>query len=137
MERITVCSEEGFISIEASEYTNIVWVTNGTATVTEGAQANTLCLAEFDEAIGTFVRAYLIGPGGVLYVQPFKILRNGETLPREDIPRVFDISIPLRFLSNAIERFTPKYSPPWFFWRLLSQYDPAYHTDFFAWLRAQ
>ena len=96
------------------------------------AKGKTLKLADHDAKIGSYVRAYLLGPGGILYIQPFTVLRAGQTLVKEDIPRVFDRSIPLRFLSDTME-FVMKFFPPlkWV-WKLITWYDPAIDTPWLA-----
>jgi len=119
---ITVNEAAGTIAITATGYDTIIWVTDGSEEVARGA---TLDIAAHDASIGSYVRAYLLGPGGILYVQPFTVLRAGQALEKEEIPKVFDSSVPLRFLSDTME-FVMKLFPPlrWVWW-LLTWFDPA------------
>jgi len=73
--RISVNETTYTITIEADYYDNVVWVSNGV----EIATGTTLNLANYSDEIGVYVRAYLTGPGGILYVQPFTVLRAGQT----------------------------------------------------------
>jgi len=119
--RIAVDQAQGSITIQASNYDSVTWISNGAVV----AKGETLKLADHDAKIGSYVRAYLLGPGGILYVQPFTVLQAGQTLPKEAVPKVFDRSVPLRFLSDAAE-FVMKFFPPLrFAWNLLAWFDPA------------
>ena len=127
---IAVDSAAGTISITASGYDNIIWVTNGSKVVAEGIA--TLSLADYDAKIGSYVRAYLLGPGGILYIQPFTVLRAGQTLPKEDIPRVLDYSIPLSWVSavsDILFRFTPLYLLKW----VMVRFDPYVDLPWIPW----
>ena len=98
--RITVNQNAGSIKIEATGYDSITWITNRTKELpTNGAE---LKIADFDAEIGTYVRAYLLGPSGILYIQPFTVLRTGEILCSEHIKDPFDFSVPLRWMVDAI-----------------------------------
>ena len=128
--RITVCEENGTIEINADLYTEIRWVSHRTRAAHTG---NTLDIVEHLNDDEFFVRAYVLGPGGVLYVQPFTVLRQGQTLPAaERIRNPFDYSVPLRWvadfadvwarifpISNAmwgwLTRFDPQLDAPWLF----------------------
>ena len=124
---IAVDEAAGTIAITAVNCDNVAWVSNGKVIATGAALSLTANNAE----IGCYVRAYLTGPGGILYTQPFTVLRTGETLKKEPINRVIDLSVFLRFLVDGIFVFAPKYSPLWIFWQLLSNFDPAVDL---AWL---
>ena len=126
--RIAVDQTAGTITITASKYDSITWVSNGEIVAT-GA---TLRLADHDAKIGSYVRAYLLGDGGILYVQPFTVLRAGQTLAKEDIPKVFDRSVPLRLLSDAMELIMKVFPPLKWAWQLISWYDPAIDTPWLA-----
>jgi len=126
---IAVDQAAGTITIAASEYTEIVWTTNRTKEVARGA---TLDIAEYGDEIGTFVRAYLIGPGGVLYVQPFTILRAGETLEKECIRNPFDYSWLLGWWAD-FGTFAKTWFPPWrAVWWVTTQFDPALDAPWLA-----
>ena len=119
--RISVDQAAGKIAIEADRYDTIVWVSGGKKIF----QGDTLVLADHDADIGSYVRAYLLGPGGILYVQPFTVLRAGQTLPKEEMRRVFDYSDVLRGIVSVLEFLAPQYSPLWLVWRAISYFDPA------------
>lgn len=118
---IAVDEAAGTITIAAENCDSIAWVYDGKVVATGG----TLSLAAHNAEIGCYVRAYLTGDGGILYTQPFTVSRAGETLPKVPINRVIDLSVFLRFLVDGIFVFAPKYSPIWFLWSLLTQFDPA------------
>ncbi len=120
---VAVNEAAGTISLTAKDYKKITWVSEGGAVVAEGA---TLNLAANDAKVGSYVRAYLTGPGGILYVQPFTVLREGQTLEKVPVPRRIDYSVVLRFITDAFNFiFAPKYSPLWIIWQMLAHYDPA------------
>jgi len=119
--RIEVSEAAGTIAITAQGYDEIVWTSNGEIV----ARGEVLDIAAHEEEIGSYVRAYLLGPGGILYIQPFTVLRPGQTLPKEEIKNPFDYSIPLRLLVDVLEFLAPKYSPLWFAWMAISYFDPA------------
>ncbi|MDR1464619.1 MAG: PHP domain-containing protein [Oscillospiraceae bacterium] len=125
--RITVSEADAKITIDAQYADTIVWISDGK----EIARGATLDIAANDAKIGCYVRAYLTGSGGILYVQPFTVLRAGQPLAKEPIPKVFDYSNVLRFLADAITFLSPKFTPQWFAWQLLTNFDPAVDL---AWL---
>ena len=127
--RIAVDKTAGKITITASGYDEIIWTSDGEI-VTKGA---TIDIAANDAKIGSYVRAELLGDGGILYVQPFTVLRGGQTLEKEEIKRVFDYSVPLRWVVDVLEFLAPKYSPLWVLWMAISYFDPAVDTP---WLSA-
>ena len=127
---IAVDNAAGAITITASGYDNIIWVTNGSKVVAEGVA--TLNLADYDAEIGSYVRAYLLGPSGILYIQPFTVIRAGETLQKEPIPKVFDYSIPLSWVSavsDILFRFTPLYLLKW----VMVIFDPYVDLPWIPW----
>ena len=126
--RIAVDQAAGEITITASNYDSITWISNGKIV----AQGATLNLAAHGENIGSYVRAYLLGDGGILYVQPFTVLRAGQVLVKEEIKNPFDRSVPLRFLSDAMELVMKLFPPLKWFWQLISWYDPAIDTPWLA-----
>jgi len=58
------------ITIAARNFTGIVWIADGI----EIAQGNTLRISDHMDRIGYYVRANIIGPGGIAFTQPFGIL---------------------------------------------------------------
>jgi len=135
---IAVDSAAGTITVKASNYNTIVWASMGevvkeTKVSGLGSHTQTLRIADYDAKIGSYVRAYLLGPGGILYIQPFTVLRAGQVLEKEAIPRVFDRSIPLRWMSDVLEFLAPKFSPLWILKMLLSQFDPYIDIPWVDW----
>lgn len=63
------------ISLTATNHTRIDWITEGTVTVGNGAS-----LSLGASGIGRFVRANVIGPGGVAYTQPFRVRRQRRSM---------------------------------------------------------
>lgn len=86
---------------DADMVTEVVWVTNGTRNINEGNY--TIDVADFADEIGSFVRVYLRGPGGICYVQPFTVIPEGVTLEKESIVAPFDISVVLRKLVTFLD----------------------------------
>ncbi|MEI6578804.1 MAG: PHP domain-containing protein [Eubacteriales bacterium] len=70
---ITVDDEAARITIQGQNYTEIQWVSDGEI-VTVG---NTVNLNDYKEKIGCYIRAQLIGPGGICFTQAF-IVDNGN-----------------------------------------------------------
>jgi len=134
---IVTSDAAGTISITASNFESIVWVADGEKILTEavptrGSYTKTLNLATYDAQIGGYVRAYLLGPGGILYIQPFKVLRDGKLPPKPDIPRVFDYSVPLGWVSAVADilfRFTPLYLLKW----VMVIFDPYVDLPWIPW----
>ena len=88
---------------DESAVTDVVWVTNGTKEINKGSY--TIDVADFSGDIKSFVRAYLRGPGGICYTQPFTVIPEGTTLKQEKIKNPFDISIILRWFVNMLEKY--------------------------------
>jgi len=94
---------------DESLVTDVVWVTNGTKNINEGSY--TIDVADFSGDIKSFVRAYLRGPGGICYTQPFTVIPEGVELEKEEICDVFDISVFLRGFVTVIDKLFFKYNP--------------------------
>jgi len=58
------------ITISAEYCERIEWITEGTVTIHTG---NTIYIEEHSDNIGVFIRANVIGPGGIAFTQPFGI----------------------------------------------------------------
>jgi len=102
--RITVDQAAATIAIDANYYDTVTWIADGEIIHV----GNTLDIAAHDDDIGVYVRAYLLGPGGILYVQPFTILRAGQTWEslREPIPSAPDVMTDvLRTVFNVADFF--------------------------------
>lgn len=63
------------ISFECNNATKMTMVANGeildTVSISAGTDIVTFDLNEYEDRIGSYVRFYLTGPGGICYVQPF------------------------------------------------------------------
>ena len=105
--RITVDQNEDKITISATNYDKIVWVSNGV----EIAQGASIDLDDYSDSVGCYVRAYIQGPGAVCYVQPFALSVEGETLEKEDIAPVHNYSYVLRKIITFLDNYVfSKYS---------------------------
>lgn len=105
--RITVDQGEDKITISASNYDKIVWVSNGV----EIAQGESIDLDDYSDSVGCYVRAYIQGPGAVCYVQPFALSVEGETLEKEEIAPVHNYSYVLRKVITFLDNYVfSKYS---------------------------
>ncbi len=124
--RVTVNQEQGSISIEGSEYKRIAWVSKGEVI----SEEPTLVLSEHDAQIGSFVRAFLVGDGGICYVQPFTVLRDGQTLEKVEIPETHDMAYYMRGFVDGYNKLIPKDSPWRMLWNLIAHYDSAVDMDF-------
>jgi len=89
--------------------TEVVWVTNGTVEINKGSY--TIDVSEFPGDIKSFVRAYLRGPGGICYTQPFTVIAEGAALEKEAIRDTFDISSVLRPFVTGLDWLLFKWNP--------------------------
>lgn len=69
IENISVDQEENSITIEGTNYNKIQWVADGEVI----AVGNTIDLNDYEEKINSYVRAQLLGDGGISFTQPFGI----------------------------------------------------------------
>ena len=105
--RITVDQDEDKITVSATNYDKIVWVSNGVVI----AQGASIDLDDYSDSVGCYVRAYIQGPGAVCYVQPFALSVEGETLEKEDIAPVHNYSYILRKIITFLDNYVfSKYS---------------------------
>ncbi len=74
--RITVDQEADQITITGTGYSKIEWIAKGEII----AAGNTIDLNDYEDQIGCYVRAQLIGPGGVCFTQAF-IADDGSPAP--------------------------------------------------------
>lgn len=104
---VIIDDENDVITLEAKNYNEIVWVSNGETI----AYGETIDLDDYDDSITCYVRAYLTGPGGICYTQPFTVIEEGVELEKEIIPPTFDTSTVLRMIVTIIDRLIFSYSP--------------------------
>jgi len=69
---IVVDENAATITIIAEHYTFIDWIYGGNVIV----RGNTISVANYQHGIGSYIRANIIGPGGISFTQPFGIVRN-------------------------------------------------------------
>ena len=96
------------VADSVTEVDEIVWVTNGTVEIHKGA---TIDVSQFPDDIKSYVRAYLRGPGGICYTQPFVVIPEGAALEKEEICGVFDISSVLRPFVTGVDWLLFKWNP--------------------------
>jgi len=75
---IAVNENEASITITAQNITRIEWIANGAVIQSNSTTTNsTLNLQNFTPAeIGSYVRVNIRGPGGIIFTQPFMIIRS-------------------------------------------------------------
>lgn len=71
------------IRITAENYYRIEWVTEGSRYVADG---EVLEPHRFD--VGSFVRANVLGPGGVAFIQPIRVFKRESVMPIEVMSRM-------------------------------------------------
>ncbi|HZK19233.1 MAG TPA: PHP domain-containing protein, partial [Treponemataceae bacterium] len=96
---ITVDTENATISVDGTNYDNIVWIADGKKV----AQGNTAISLHDDCKADYFIRFYLTGPGGICYSQPFAVNIEGEEMPKENLNKTFDISTVLRLIVSVLD----------------------------------
>lgn len=104
---IAVDHEENTITLTGENYDNIVWVANGE----EIATGETIDINDYEDQVTCYVRAYLTGPGGICYVQPFTVIEEGVTLEKEEIAPTNDRSTALRSLVTFLDDFFFQWNP--------------------------
>ena len=80
--RVSIDENDNAITLETENADKVVWVANGV----EIATGNTIDLNDYEDQITCYVRAYLTGPGGCCFVQPFTIVEEGTTLQPVEVP---------------------------------------------------
>ncbi len=75
---ITVDDSTDQITVQGADYTEIQWIAKGEIIAT----GSTIDLNAYENQIGCYVRAQLLGPGGICYTQAFAL--NGTSTPAVD-----------------------------------------------------
>lgn len=99
--RITVDEEEGTITLDVDNYQKIVWVADGV----EIAEGNTIDIDDYSNKISCYVRAYVVGEGGVLYVQPFTVTKPNTEILEDDVEGVYTYSNFFRNLVTFLDEY--------------------------------
>lgn len=99
------------ISFTCENAQKVFWVADGNDIQTDintNANGSFTCTLDIDDYYGaengitSYVRAEIIGEGGICYVQPFTVIEKGTELEREDISHRVD---PAYFLRALVEFF--------------------------------
>lgn len=69
IENISVDQDENDITIKGDNYNTIQWVADGKVIAT----GNTIDLNDYEDQVNCYIRAQLIGDGGVSFTQPFSV----------------------------------------------------------------
>lgn len=99
--RITVDEVEDTITLDVSEYERVVWVAHGK----EIAEGTTLDIDDYEDEIISYVRAYVVGKGGVLYVQPFTVTKPGTSIREDNVEGVYTYSNFFRNLVTFLDKY--------------------------------
>ena len=67
------------ITIEGTDYDYIGWVADGL----EIARGNTINLSDHSDQVNSYIRAHVVGSGGVAYTQPFGIVVGEPAQPSQ------------------------------------------------------
>ena len=70
------------------------------------ATGNTIDLDDYSEEIGSYVRAEIVGEGGVIYTQPFTLEYDGA--PEAETNRFVDLGGATTLLADTIVKFLVK-----------------------------
>ncbi len=105
--RITVDAAANSITLAAENYDKVVWVSNGNII----AEGETIDINDHEAEVTSYVRAYLLGEGGICYAQPFTVIEEGTTLEKEEIPATNDLSTFLRKLVNFLDTYLFRNNP--------------------------
>lgn len=99
--RITVDEKEDTITLDVSNYNKVVWVADGV----EIAEGTSIDLDNYSDKISCYVRAYVVGDGGVLYVQPFTVTVPGTPILEDDVKPVYTYSNFFRDLVTFLDKY--------------------------------
>lgn len=69
IENISVDQDENDITIKGENYNTIQWIADGKVIAT----GNTIDLNDYEDEVNSYIRAQLIGDGGVSFTQPFSV----------------------------------------------------------------
>ncbi|MCL2709546.1 MAG: hypothetical protein FWE95_01590 [Planctomycetaceae bacterium] len=68
---LSIVVKEGTITIEGTDYDYIGWVADGV----EIARGNTINLTDHSDEVNSYIRAHVVGKGGVAFTQPFSVTK--------------------------------------------------------------
>lgn len=114
--RVSVDEKEDTITLDVSNYNKVVWVADGV----EIAEGTSIDIDDYSDKISCYVRAYVVGDGGVLYVQPFTVTAPGTEILADDIKPVYTYSNFFRNLITFLDKYVfSEYSLVRAFWGVL------------------
>lgn len=113
--RVEIDEDEDTIELTCENCDEVVWVANGL----EIARGAFIDLNDYDGQITCYVRAYLIGSGGICYVEPFAVQRDGVPYDIVQVPDDFAQEDALRLLVTILDEMFFKNS---MFVNLFKQY---------------
>lgn len=99
--RITVDEKEDTITLDVDNYNKVVWVADGV----EIAEGTSIDIDDYSDKISCYVRAYVVGDGGVLYVQPFTVTVPGTPILEDDVEPVYTYSNFFRDLVTFLDKY--------------------------------
>lgn len=98
--RIEIDEEANIIELTCENYDRIVWVANGV----EIAEGNIIDLNNHESQITCYVRAYLAGPGGICYVEPFVVQKSATDFEPVYVPAEYGLDNFLRELVMFVDK---------------------------------
>ena len=99
---VSVDDVEDTITISTQDAYMVHWIADGKVIAT----GNTIDLDDYSEEIGSYVRAEIVGEGGVIYTQPFTLEYDGA--PEAETNRFVDLGGATTLLADTIVKFLVK-----------------------------
>lgn len=99
---ISVDDAEDTITISTQDAYMVHWIADGSIIAT----GNTIDLDDYSDEIGSYVRAEIVGEGGVIYTQPFTLEYDGA--PEAQTDRFVDLGGATTVLADTIVKLLVK-----------------------------
>lgn len=99
---VSVDDVEDTITISTRDAYMVHWIADGKVIAT----GNTIDLDDYSDDIGSYVRAEIVGEGGVIYTQPFTLEYDGA--PEAETNRFVDLGGATTLLADTIVKFLVK-----------------------------
>lgn len=97
--RVEVDETANTIELTGENYDRIVWVANGS----EIAYGAVIDLNDYEDQITCYVRAYLTGPGGICYVEPFAVKKADTEYDPVEVLDEFGLEDSLRLVVTVLD----------------------------------
>ena len=97
--RVEVDEDEDTIELTCENCNEVIWVADGV----EIARGAVIDLNDYEWGITSYVRAYLTGGGGICYVEPFTVQREGVPYDSVEVPDEFAQEDFLRLLVTVLD----------------------------------